>query len=156
MESNKRYFHYTPETRLEEIIQSEKIKLATVGIDNKKEKPCAWVSTNPKWEPTATKMYRNQNGEILQFTFSEQLKNLGCARIEVEPIGLFPWKTVVKLSKMKSKDANNMETSGIEMGGNPSEWFGSFSPIDINRWIRAEVYRDGEWIEYDVFEEEEI
>ena len=47
-----------------------------------------------------------------------------------------------------------MESSGIRIGGNPSEWFGSFSPIDINRWIRAEIFRDGKWVEYEVFEEE--
>jgi hypothetical protein len=59
MENTKRFFHYTTETRLEKIIQSEIISLATIGIDNKREKPCAWVSSNPKWEHTATKMTRN-------------------------------------------------------------------------------------------------
>jgi hypothetical protein len=59
MENTKRFFHYTTETRLEKIIQSEIISLATIGIDNKREKPCAWVSSNPKWEHTATKMTCN-------------------------------------------------------------------------------------------------
>lgn len=154
MGNNKQFFHYTTETRLEEIIESEIISLATVGIDNKKEKPCAWVSTNPKWEATATKQAKNEQGKIVQLKFDEQLKSYGCARIEVEPNGLFPWKTIRKISNMKPKLADDMESYGIRMGGNPSEWFGSFSPIDINRWIRAEVYRDGEWVEYDVFEEE--
>jgi hypothetical protein len=154
METIKRYFHYTTETRLEEIIESEIISLATVGIDNKKERPCAWVSSNPKWEATATKKIRNQQGEITQMTFEEQLMNVGCARIEVEAKGLFPWKTIRKISNMKPKVADTMESYGIQIGGSPSEWFGSFSPIDINRWIRAEVFRDGEWVEYDVFEEE--
>ena len=154
MGNTKRFFHYTTETRLEEIIESEIILLATVGIDNKKEKPCAWVSINPKWEATATKMIRNQQGEITQMTFEEQLSSFGCARIEVEDKGLFPWKTIRKISNMKSRVADAMELQGIQKGGSPSEWFGSFSPIDINRWIRAEVFRDGEWIEYDVFEEE--
>lgn len=154
MENTKRYFHYTTETRLEEIIQSEIISLATVGIDNKKEKPCAWVSSNPKWENTATKMAQNQFGEVIQLSFEEQLNIFGCARIEVEPTGLLPWKTIRKISNMKSKVADRMEVQGIQKGGSPSEWFGSFLPIDINRWIRAEVYKDGEWVEYDVFEEE--
>jgi hypothetical protein len=30
-----------------------------------------------------------------------------------------------------------------------------FTTIDINRWIRAEVYRDGGWVEYDEFEDEQ-
>ena len=154
MGNTKRFFHYTIETRLEEIIQSEIISLATVGIDNKKEKPCAWVSSNPKWEHTATKMAHNQFGEVIQLSFEEQLNIGGCARIEVEPKGFLPWKIIRKISNMRSRDADRMELQGIQKGGSPSEWFGSFSPIDINRWIRAEVYRDGEWVEYDVFEEE--
>lgn len=154
MGNTKRFFHYTTETRLEEIIESEIILLATVGIDNKKEKPCAWVSSNQKWEATATKQLTNERGEIVQLNFEEQLNELGCARIEVESKGIIPWKTIRKISNMKPRLADNMESYGIRMGGNPSEWFGSFSPIDINRWIRAEVYRDGEWVEYDVFEED--
>lgn len=154
MEPPKRYFHYTTETILEIIIQSEIIRLASAGIENKKEKTCAWVSSNPKWEATATKMIRNQRGEPTQMTFEEQLKNFGCARIEVESKGLFPWKTIRKIAKIKPKMADAMESSGIRIGGNPSEWFGSFSPIDINRWIRAEIFRDGKWVEYEVFEEE--
>lgn len=154
MGNTLRFFHYTTETRLEEIIQSEIISLATAGIDNKKEKPCAWVSSNSMWERTATKMAHNQFGEVIQLSFEEQLNIWGCARIEVEPKGFLPWKIIRKISNMRSRDADRMELQGIQKGGSPSEWFGSFSPIDINRWIRAEVYRNGEWVEYDVFEEE--
>lgn len=154
MDSKKRYFHYTTENRLEIILQSEIILLAGSGIENKNEKPCAWVSSNPKWEATATKLIKNQKGIITQMAFEEQLKNFGCARIEVESKGLLPWKTIRKIAKIKPKMADAMESSGIRIGGNPSEWFGSFSPIDINRWIRAEIFRDGEWVEYEVFEEE--
>ena len=71
MEPPKRYFHYTTENRLEIILQSEIILLAGSGIENKNEKPCAWVSSNPKWEATATKMIRNQKGEPTQMTFEE-------------------------------------------------------------------------------------
>ena len=154
MEPPKRYFHYTTENRLEIILQSEIILLAGSGIENKNEKPCAWVSSNPKWESTATKLIKNQKGIITQMTFEEQLKNFGCARIEVESKGLLPWKTIRKIAKIKPMMADAMESSGIRIGGNPSEWFESFSPIDINRWIRAEIFRDGKWVEYEVFEDE--
>jgi hypothetical protein len=46
MENTKRFFHYTTETRLEKIIQSEIISLATIGIDNKREKPCEHLLTS--------------------------------------------------------------------------------------------------------------
>ena len=44
----KSYFHYTPEIRLNEIIESGKIKLANTSVF-KREKACAWISTNPNW-----------------------------------------------------------------------------------------------------------
>ena len=154
MEKSKRFFHYTTETRLEEIIQSEKILLANKSLGNKKEKPCAWVSTNIKWEPTATKLVSNEFGETKQLTFNEQLASFGCARIEVEPNGLIPWKQIKKIANMDPKIAQRMEYVGLTLGASKNDWFGSLSPIDINRWIKAEVYKDGKWIEYDVFEEE--
>jgi hypothetical protein len=94
----KRFFYYTTKTRLEEIIKIEIISIATAGIDNKKEKPSEWVSTNPKWEAAATKMISNQQGQITQMTFEEKLVSVGCARMEEEDKGLFPWKTIWKIS----------------------------------------------------------
>ena len=84
----KRYFHYTPTQRIEEIINSGQIKLATKSVYAKKEKAVAWVSTNEKWEHTATKIVENKYGQIKQMTFEEQLNNYGCARIEVKSDGL--------------------------------------------------------------------
>lgn len=156
MEKIKRYFHYTTETRLEEIIQSEKILLAKKSVGGKKEKPCAWVSTNPRWEPTATKLVMDEFGQTQRMTFKEQLKSFGCARIEVESKGLIPWKQIKKIANMNPKIANQMEYVGAELGAYQNDWYGSLSPIDINRWIRAEVYKDGEWVEYDVFDEIEL
>lgn len=155
MEKSKRFFHYTTESRLDEIIQSEKILLAQKSISHKKEKPCAWVSTNISWEPTATKLLGNIFGEPTQMTFKQQLKNFGCARIEVESKGLIPWKRIKKIVSMDPNIARRMENIGLELGANQNDWYGSLSPIDINRWIRAEVFKDGKWVEYDVFEEDD-
>ncbi len=155
MENSKRYFHYTTESRLEEIIQSEKILLAHKSVGHNKEKPCAWVSTNNKWEPTATKLVMDEFGQTHRMTFYEQLDSFGCARIEVESKGLIPWKQIKKLANMNPKIAQQMEYVGAELGAKQNDWYGSFSPIDINRWIRAEIYKDGRWVEYDVFEEVE-
>lgn len=92
-------------------------------------------------------------GQTQRMTFKEQLESFGCARIEVEPKGLIAWKQIKKIANMNLKIAQKMEFVGKELGANPTDWYGSFSPIGINRWIRAEVYKNGEWEEYDVFEE---
>lgn len=150
--STKRYFHYTVETKLEEIIKSEKIKLATASVHGKKEKAVAWVSSNEHWEPTATKMIFNNFGKPIKLTFEEQLEKFGCARIEIEPRGIYTWAKLKHTANMDKNMTYRMEQTGIEQGGRPSDWFGSLYPITINRWIRAETYINGKWVEYAVFD----
>jgi hypothetical protein len=143
-------FHYTPEVRIDDIIASGEIQLATASVYDKREKPCAWVSSNQHWEETATKQM-NINGQAVQLTFKEQLENFGCARIEVKPAGFNTWGKLKYLAKMNLAFASEMERVGISQGGNPKEWFGSMQPITTAKWIKAEVYKNGEWIEYKVF-----
>lgn len=145
------YYHYTPEFRLPEIIDSGLIKLATESVYASKEKACAWVSTHPQWEPTATKMVSDQSGNIIRLTFKEQLEMFGCARIQVKPRGYTHWGKIKHLAKMDLAQAKRMELAGIELGGNPKEWFGSFEPIEKENWIKAEVFKNGVWIEYELF-----
>ena len=47
-------FHYTSEVRLSQILKSGHIKLATAMVPIH-DRPAVWLSTNPDWEPTATK-----------------------------------------------------------------------------------------------------
>lgn len=143
-----RYFHYTPENRIKEFIESGEIKLATPSVVAPDEKACAWVSTNPHWEHTATKGSTNDKGEYKHLTFKEHKDWLGCARIEVKPIGLHAWHDVKHLAKMDLEFAKQMEATGIQMGGNPLEWFGSLEPIKSENWIKIEVLKEGNWIEY--------
>jgi hypothetical protein len=145
------YYHYTPEFRLSEIIDSGLIKLATESVYAPKEKACVWVSTHPQWEATATKMVSDQFGNLRLMTFKEQLERFGCARIQVKPVGFIHWGKIKHLAKMNLEQAKRMELTGIEIGGNPKEWFGSFDPIKKENWIRAEVFKNGEWTEYQSF-----
>lgn len=151
METN--YYHYTPEFRLEEIIETGFIKLATASVqDKKREKPCAWVSTNPHWENTATKLAVDEDGNKILLTFKEQLEEFGCGRIQVKPfVGLTNWGKLKYIAKMNLQYAKSMEQVGFDRGANPKEWFGSLKPITRENWIKAEVYKDGKWVEYKIF-----
>jgi len=146
-----KYYHYTPKYRLEEIIESGEIKLANASVYAPKEKACAWVSTNSHWEHTATKSLRDKSGNIKTLTFAEQLDILGCTRIQVKPIGLTHWGKIKHLAKMDLEHAKRMENVGLVKGASPKEWFGSLVPIKKENWIKAEIYRNGEWGEYKVF-----
>lgn len=147
------YYHYTPQYRLEEIIECGFINLATASVyDVKREKPCAWVSTNPHWENTATKAETDGNGNYYELTFNEQLEKYGCTRIQEKPfVGLINWGKLKHIAKMNLQFAKGMEEVGLNKGANPKEWFGSLKPIAIEHWVKAEVYKDGEWVEYKIF-----
>jgi hypothetical protein len=142
-----KYYHYTAETKLKEIIDSGLIKVSTANTTHKKEKPCAWVSSNPFWEHTSTKSVI-ENGKRIPLTFEEQLAEFGCARIQVKPIGFYTWAKLRYKANFDLMWMRAMEESGIESGGNPKEWFGSLVPIKKENWLKIEVIRNGMWVEY--------
>lgn len=144
-----KYYHYTPEIRIPEIIESGKINLATVYVYGK-EKPCVWLSTNPIWEKTASKMASNSYGMLTQLNFEEQLEMFGCARIEVKSSNLIPWKKLKHVAEIDAKLADALEYVGKKRGADPVEWYGSLSPIGINDWIKIEIYKNGKWIEIQI------
>jgi hypothetical protein len=147
----RKFFHYTTELKLQEIIDSGIIRLATKSTFHKKEKPIAWLSTNPIWENTATKMIV-KDGRIQKMTFEEQLEQVGCARIQVEDLGFQGWRKLKHTAKMNMNIASHMQLVGIASGASSGEWFGSFSAIKKQYWIKAEVFRNGEWVLYENFE----
>lgn len=142
-----KYYHYTPETRIPEILKSEKIIPATLYL-YKNEKPCAWVSTNSVSENTAIKMAKTDDGQLFQLNFEQQLELFGCARIEVKPNNLYHWPKLKHVIRIDCEKAKLLEDIGIERGANPLEWYGSLYPIGMDQWIKIEVYKNGEWIEY--------
>lgn len=150
----KKYFHYTTEGRIDEIINSGEIKLATNSVFSKKEKAVAWVSTNLKWENTASKIISDRSGNLIHLTFEKQIEVLGCGRIEVQEIGLMSWAKLKHEANMDFKAAQGFEKTGLLQGANSNEWYGSLTPIRKSRWIKAEVFKDGEWKLYEDFQKE--
>ena len=126
------------------MLESEEIKPAVIGL-GKNEKPVTWISSNPFWENTATKMMNTEKG-LIQLTFNQQVQYFGCARIEVKPENLIPWTSLKHQAKIDKKKAKDLVEKGKKMGGNPNEWHGSLSPININDWIKIEVYNNGVWM----------
>lgn len=147
----KKFYHYTPQIRLKEIIQSGEIKLASKSVYSKKEKPVAWVSTNDFWEKTATKMIM-ENGRPKLLTFQEQLEKLGCARIEVIGTHLMTWAKLKHKANMDVFASQKFEEAGIKSGANPSEWYGSLESIKKSNWIKAEIYTHGKWVLFENFD----
>lgn len=148
-----KYYHYTPEFRLEEIIQSGVIKLAKKSVSCKFEKAVAWVSSNSHWENTATKMAQESKGNLRFLTFEQQVEMFGCARIEIRPFNrIHNWYEITKYANMRTEIIKVLEKTGLERGGNPNEWYSSLKPIPMEQWIKVEQFIDGKWLEIYNFE----
>ena len=148
MDSALRFFHYTSPTYLPAIIKAGYIKFATAGID-KKEKPAVWLSTNPVWEHTATKIGMI-NGIPTQMTMEQQYKLVGLARIEVQRLDDFvSWKKFRHVSGVTEQSFLFMERLGKVKGAKPEEWWAYFKPIENAHWLRIEIWNGNEWMSAD-------
>jgi hypothetical protein len=139
-------WHYTTKDRLDEIIESGEIRTSTANRTGQSESATLWLSSNPIWEHTATKL-TSVGGTIRGLTKKEQHELFGLGRIEVntQNISFFSWSTFVKNIAAKRHVARSMEVSGRTSGGNPNQWFGSTKPIPKEHFISAEVWDGNEW-----------
>lgn len=151
MSKLKKYYHYTLEDTIQKIIDSGQINLAKSYVNIRKEKLVAWVSSNDNWEHSATKLFKDIYGNCRMLTFEEQSEHFGCGRIVVKADGFMTWAKLIYDTKIDKNLALGMEISGRKMGADPSEWFGSLYPIKKDKWISAEIFKDGKWIEVESF-----
>lgn len=147
MKTEKQVWHYTAATKLMQIITSGEIKPGTILLE-KNERPSVWVSANPVWENTATKMAR-KGSVIKQLTFEEMKTHFGLARIEVKfDDSLVPWSKFKRASRISSTLYHNLERAGYEMRAKPHEWYAVFHSIKMENWISIEVWQNNSWVKY--------
>jgi len=104
-------YHYTTGLKLKQIINSGAIRPATAKIEPH-EKPVAWFSTSPEWEPTATKVpIPGMAGQIM--TAKSQG---GLARITV----IFPQLPLI--AGTKPSVCIGLLVAGLELGSDPDTW----------------------------------
>jgi len=152
-----RLWHYTTAGRIDEIIESGEIRATKFNATSLREKPTVWVSSNPLWERTATKMIADDSGNIITLSMAEQHELVGLGRIEIfnDTPDLFTWHRFKNYIAPKKQIARDMEAAGIKKGANPSEWYGSHKPIEKIDWIKAEIWDGKQWQVHTIFEHEE-
>ena len=140
-------WHYTAKDRVDEIIESGEIRTSTANRTGQRESATVWLSSNPIWENTATKL-TSVGDTIRKLTKKEQHELFGLGRIEVntQNISFFSWSTFVKNIAAKRHVARSMEVSGRTSGGNPNQWFGSTKPVGKEHFLSAEIWNGEEWI----------
>ncbi len=130
-------WHYTIAAYLESIIKDGFIYPATAGVP-KGERPIVWLSSNMLWEQTANKGGASSMEETAQV-------GGGLVRIGVQPETALPWLKLKRLSRMQEWMATALVRSAKEMGANPFEWWGTFTPVSQSKWTAIETWSNGSW-----------
>lgn len=110
-----------------------------------------WLSTHPRWEPSAVKAVRDERGrEIIIGLDGLVTRGRGVFRIEVEPAQtLHTWDEYVTLSQIPADVAQHLYTSGRAGGADPTDWWVCLHAIPRSEWRRIEMWEptDARWYE---------
>ncbi len=143
-------YHYTTGLKLHSIITSGCINPTTAKIEPN-EKPVAWFSTNPTWEPNATKVpVPGKQGQII--TAKAQS---GLVRITVPATCapyIFPQLPLIAGTSIKA--CIGMLHAGLELGADPRAW--RFTPTPVPTALFREVefhdFANDHWLAIDLAE----
>jgi hypothetical protein len=139
-------WHYTDVARLQPILQAGVIRPAAPD-KAKKVKTAVWFSSNPVWEPSANRMWRNEHGRIVRlgkdqtYVLGGGLARIGVARA-VAPLD---WKTYKHLSGISAEQAKAIYDDAVSAGARPGEWFATFDDVPRAQWLAVEVLEDEVW-----------
>ena len=120
-------YHYTTGLKLCSIINSGCIKPTTAKIEPH-EKPVAWFSNSPQWEPTATKV--PIPGKLGQLATAHAQQ--GLVRIQV-PASAAPHRIqdLLRLAGTSPDDWLGLVLAGLELGADPTTWRFSLVPVPV-------------------------
>lgn len=145
-QTQKIIYHYTSETHLKEILLSRELKVSDSERKNKILPPALWLSLNPEWENTATKLIA-VNGHARRMTKTEQYEKFGLIRFSIpfDKDSLCSWGKYKYKSNTPSEVYYALERSGIADGAKPIEWFASFKNIPLSKCLSCEKWSGAEW-----------
>lgn len=139
-------YHYTSGSHLPLILKSKKLMVSQTEKKMGLKPPALWLSLNPDWEATATKMIF-ENGMQRSLTKKEQYEMFGLVRFVLE----FTEETLCSWSKYQFKCNlptqlyKAMQKIGVEKGGNPEEWYASFKDIPLTDCICYQEWNGKQW-----------
>jgi len=141
---NLRLWHYTPATRLPDILVSGYLRPSIEPGEN--EKPVVWFSSNPSWERSVVKYGRTEEQELLFLTETSMKETIGLGRIEVKYTeNIIPWMEAKETNGVHSIINEFSEIAGELLDGNPKEWFASHTKCHMKDWLSVEIWKNGIW-----------
>jgi len=143
-------YHYTTGLKLRSIINSGCIKPTTAKIEPH-EKPVAWFSTSPTWEPTATKVpVPGMQGQI------ETAKAQGgLVRITVPgTCAPYVFPQLPLIAGTKPSVCIGLLVAGLELGSDPDTWRFTPTPVPTALFREVEFYdfASNQWLAIDLAE----
>lgn len=118
-------WHYTTVEKLQHIINSGEIRPSTAHIEPD-EKPVAWFSSRPTWEPTATKC--PLPGKLGQMVTAAAQG--GLARISVPPSAApYAFSQLPLIAGTSPKACIGLLLAGLDLGADPNHWRFTPGPV---------------------------
>ena len=143
-------YHYTTGLKLRSIINSGAIKPSTAHVPAH-EKPVAWFSTSPEWEPTATKC--SVPGKLGQL-ITAKAQN-GLVRITV-PASCAPYvvQQLPVVAGTSLQAYTGLILAGLELGADPGAWRFTPTPVPTALFREVEFYdfASDRWVAIDLAE----
>lgn len=111
------------------------------------EKPVLWLSANPQWEPTATKVISLDGGRTFMRPSLAQLHAAaGLFRFRVRPrqvvaelesrgieCKLVPWTRIAMVARIQPAAMVDMVQRGLSWGATPMHWWGCMGALPL--WL---------------------
>ncbi len=143
-------YHYTTGSKLRQIINSGHIRPSTAHVPPN-EKPVAWFSTSPGWEPTCTKVpIPGKAGQLITAKAQH-----GLVRISVPGTCapyIFPQLPLI--AGTSPTTCIGLMLSGLDLGADPSTW--RFTPDSVPTALFREVeffdFANDRWLAVDLTE----
>ncbi len=140
-------WHYTTGQNIP-LIEADGVILTSRYICGR-EREAVWFSSNPVWEKTAAKGWRDPlTGENGTFrTMEEHVEYCGGlfrigVSLETAP---HDWNAFRRLSGILPKYANGLRQTGYRWGARISQWYVSFEPVPRSKWLSIENWVDDAW-----------
>jgi len=143
-------YHYTTGLKLRSIINTGCIKPTTAKIEPD-EKPVAWFSTSPEWEPTATKVpIPGMAGQI-----ATARAQGGLVRITVPgTCAQYGFQQLPLIAGTKPSVCIGLLVAGVELGSDPDTWRFTPEPVPTAVFREVEFYdfANNTWLAVDLAE----
>ena len=143
-------YHYTTGLKLRSIINSCAIN-PTTAKSEPHEKPVAWFSTSPEWEPTATKVpVPGMAGQI-----ATARAQGGLVRITVPgTCAPYTFPQLPLIASTKPSVCIGLLMAGLELGSDPDTWRFTPAPVPTALFREVEFYdfAHDHWLAVDLAE----